>query len=378
MTDSSTTTGNPESDGNTAGKKSSVWLVLLSITSLIAVVFAIVSVKQVQGVKKQQYNIEKERDSAQETLDHAREQLEYFNYQVRRSMKQHAPLAEQIEYNQRLDQLGLLLATPADENTDSRVVKWHEEISRADSILTKGEQHPSSTTGIYELTERIAKRLYERDQSNKEYQRMLSVSHERVGDIKHRLGNLEAAFESYEASLLIAEKLVEQSPEKFEYQRHLSISYAKLGNLHLHKGESQLALESYDKAIAIKKQLIASKPDDITLKRDLAVSHNQIGASESKLGNVDKATQSYKTALSISQSLIELEPQSAEYQRDLFVSYWKLYSLARKEKKLAEANNYIQLAEQQLSLMDSLGILSANDWTYLNNAKMIKSSLRNM
>ena len=182
MTDSATT-GGPETNHDSKDKKTSIWLVLLSITSLISVVFAIVSVKQVQGLKKEQSNLEKERDIAQQTLDHARGQLEYFNYQVRRSMKQHAPLAEQIEYNQRLDQLGLLLARPADESIDSRVVKWHEEISRADKILAQGEQHPSSTSVIYELTERIAKRLYERDQSNKEYQRMLSVSHERVGDV---------------------------------------------------------------------------------------------------------------------------------------------------------------------------------------------------
>jgi tetratricopeptide (TPR) repeat protein len=357
-------------------KGNKTWISILSVVTVASVVFGVVSIKSVQGLKKQQANIVKEKEESEALLDKTRAQLEYFNYQVRESMRKHAPLAEQIEYNQRLDQLSLDLAKPVNDDVDSRLVEWHEEIDRADKILREAEEHPSATTGIYERVQRIAKRLYDRDSQNPEYQRILSVSHERLGDIRLRLGSLDLAFESYESSLSIAKELFENAQQDPKIKRHLSISHSKLGDAQLRKGEFQSALESYQSGIAIKQQLVESEPGNIQLERDLAVSHNQIGFAESKLKNYQSAVKSYQAALEISKQLVEKEPQNVDFQRDLFVSYWKLYSLNRKALDAAETLKNIELAHQQLVHMDSLGILSADDWTYLNNSKLIINSLK--
>jgi hypothetical protein len=53
----------------------------------------------------------------------------------------------------------------------------------------------------------IAERLAKADPGNAEWQRDLSVSHERIGDGLRAQGDLSAALESYKADLAIAERL---------------------------------------------------------------------------------------------------------------------------------------------------------------------------
>jgi len=63
------------------------------------------------------------------------------------------------------------------------------------------------------------------------WQRDLSVSYERLGDVAVAQGRLDEAAGVYGESLGIAKKLAAGDPSNTEWQRDLSVSYAKLADL---------------------------------------------------------------------------------------------------------------------------------------------------
>ena len=70
----------------------------------------------------------------------------------------------------------------------------------------------------------IADKLAKRDPGNAGWQRDLSVSYEKVGDVQIAQGDLAGALKSYRESLGIAEKLAKHDPGNVDWQRDLSVS----------------------------------------------------------------------------------------------------------------------------------------------------------
>ena len=77
----------------------------------------------------------------------------------------------------------------------------------------------------------IAEKLAESDPSNTGWQRDLSVSHNKTGDVQQAQGDLEAALESYRSDMAIAEKLAESDPSNAGWQRDLSVSHERIGDV---------------------------------------------------------------------------------------------------------------------------------------------------
>ena len=74
-------------------------------------------------------------------------------------------------------------------------------------------------------------RLAAADPGNAQYQRDLTVSHSKLGDLAVALGDTTTAEQHYRTDLSIAERLAATDPDNAQYQRDLSISHDKLGNL---------------------------------------------------------------------------------------------------------------------------------------------------
>ena len=74
----------------------------------------------------------------------------------------------------------------------------------------------------------IDQQLSAQDPQNTQFQRDLSIAHERLGDIYLRLGDTTAALQAYQASLAIAQQLSAQDPQNTQFQRDLVVSYWKL------------------------------------------------------------------------------------------------------------------------------------------------------
>ena len=74
----------------------------------------------------------------------------------------------------------------------------------------------------------IAERLAEADPANAGWQRDLSISHDRIGDVLVAQGKLGDALQAFRDSLAIAERLAKADPSNAEWQTDLVASQARL------------------------------------------------------------------------------------------------------------------------------------------------------
>ena len=110
-----------------------------------------------------------------------------------------------------------------------------------------------------------------------DYQRDLSVSYNKVGDLYGALGQGEKAGEAYQSSLGIAERLAKSEPDRADYQRDLSVSYERMGDLYGALGQGEKAGEAYQSSLEIRERLAKSEPDRADYQRDLSVSYERMG-----------------------------------------------------------------------------------------------------
>jgi hypothetical protein len=82
----------------------------------------------------------------------------------------------------------------------------------------------------------IAERLAKADPGNAGWQRDLSVSHDKIGDVQQAQDDLAAALTSYQASLAIAEHLAKADPGNAGWQRDLSVSHDQIGDVQQAQG----------------------------------------------------------------------------------------------------------------------------------------------
>jgi tetratricopeptide (TPR) repeat protein len=95
----------------------------------------------------------------------------------------------------------------------------------------------------YRASLAIRERLAKADPGNAGWQRDLSVSFEKIGDVQQAQGDLAAALTSFRASLDIAERLAKADPGNAGWQRDLIVSLFKIGDLSSDKTYFARALE---------------------------------------------------------------------------------------------------------------------------------------
>jgi tetratricopeptide (TPR) repeat protein len=78
-----------------------------------------------------------------------------------------------------------------------------------------------------------------------------------------RFRDLSAALTSYQASLAIRDRLAKADPGNAGWQRDLSVSYEKIGDVHTDRGDTLQAIAAFDRALRIYRELQAHNPADI-------------------------------------------------------------------------------------------------------------------
>ena len=82
------------------------------------------------------------------------------------------------------------------------------------------------------------------DPANTGWQRDLSISHDKLGDVASAAGDLAAARDHYQASLDIRVRLAAADPANTGWQRDLSISRQKIANFEVGEAKSEYLAES--------------------------------------------------------------------------------------------------------------------------------------
>ncbi|MEO8630904.1 MAG: hypothetical protein ABI612_22825, partial [Betaproteobacteria bacterium] len=91
------------------------------------------------------------------------------------------------------------------------------------------------------------------------WQRDLSVSHNKIGDVQVTQRNLPAALESYRASMRIRERLAQADPGNAGWQRDLIISFVKLSEV---TGEKSYASRALQVALDMQQRAILAPRDE--------------------------------------------------------------------------------------------------------------------
>jgi hypothetical protein len=97
----------------------------------------------------------------------------------------------------------------------------------------------------------IAKSLAEADPGNAEWRRGLSVSHDRIGDVKVAQGDLPGALAAFTAGMDIAKSLAEADPGNAGWRRDLVVSHVKLARAKSGLGDADGETEELRAALAV-------------------------------------------------------------------------------------------------------------------------------
>ncbi|MGH3935576.1 MAG: CHAT domain-containing protein [Pseudonocardiaceae bacterium] len=104
-----------------------------------------------------------------------------------------------------------------------------------------------------------------------DYQRDLSISHERLGDLYRALGQGEQALKLYQQSLTIRERLAHAEPDRADYQRDLSISHQRLGLCFAELDRSGEAAASLERHLQLALDVYQRSPGQVDAVVDLAI-----------------------------------------------------------------------------------------------------------
>jgi tetratricopeptide (TPR) repeat protein len=209
-------------------------------------------------------------------------------------------------------------------------------------LVNQGDEASVRTTQAdaqrhYEEAHRRALHLTELDPGNTGWQRDLSVSYEKLGNVAVAQGQLDQAARAYGDGLTIAKKLAASDPGNTQWQRDLSVSYNKRGDVALKQGQFDQAARAYGDGLTIRKTLATSDPGNTEWQRDLSVSYNKRGDVALKQGQFDQAARAYGDGLTTFKKLASNDPGNTQWQRDLSVSYEKLGDVAVAQGQLDQA-----------------------------------------
>jgi tetratricopeptide (TPR) repeat protein len=170
------------------------------------------------------------------------------------------------------------------------------------------------------------------------------------------------ALKSYRDDLATFERLAKVDPDNAEWQRDLSVSYIKLGDVLVFQGDLTAALKSYRGSLAIRDRLAKADPNNAGWQRDLAVSYEKVGDVLRAQGNLPDALKSYRDDLAIVDRLAKADPDDAQWQRDLIVASEKMSKV-----EPAEARRHLTRALEIARNMQSRGTLAPLDARMLDD-----------
>jgi hypothetical protein len=89
-------------------------------------------------------------------------------------------------------------------------------------------------------------------------------------------GDLEAARTAHQASLDIRQRLAAADPTNSEWQRDLSVSHNKLGDVAVAARDLEAARTAYQASLDIAERLAAADPTNTTWRRDLQTARQRM------------------------------------------------------------------------------------------------------
>ena len=159
--------------------------------------------------------------------------------------------------------------------------------------------------------------------------RTTSVTWMLIGDMQLE-SDAKAAEKAYRRGLRIDERLVQQDQRNRQWQRDLSVSYNKIGRALYQQNRLIEALENYQKGLDIRKRLVEEdlKDDEWRGGRDLAFNYGKIAEANIALNDFPAALAAAERARVIRQALLgKCQESCKEDRRRLANMDAKIYTI---------------------------------------------------
>jgi tetratricopeptide (TPR) repeat protein len=183
----------------------------------------------------------------------------------------------------------------------------------------------------------ILRTLVDQDKSNIGWQRDLSWSYQKVGEVLEVQGRLPEALDSYYQGLAIAKRLTEQDKSNTALQRGLLISYTKIGSVLEALGRFPEALDAYQQYLTIARRLAEQDKSNTDWQRELLLSHIKVGGVLETQGKLPEALDAYQQGLAIAKHLAEQDKSNTRWQQDLLASYMRVGGVLEAQQEFHKA-----------------------------------------
>ena len=142
---------------------------------------------------------------------------------------------------------------------------------------------------------------------------------------------LADTLQEYDEARRLALRLTAVDPSNTEWQRDLSVSYERLGDVAAAQGKLDDAARAYRDGLAIRNTLAASDPGNTEWQRDLFVSSYQISKLQAQQKRWPDAIVNAEACFKIAERLSQLDPTNATWQEDVKASRAWLDKLKHKQ-----------------------------------------------
>jgi len=102
--------------------------------------------------------------------------------------------------------------------------------------------------------------------------------------VEAALGNRSTALDHYGRGQALVQALSRSDPNNAEWQRDLSVSYDRVGDISAARGDRDGALKAYKDGLDIRKALAARDPNNVVWQTDLVVSAWKLAEAGAKDG----------------------------------------------------------------------------------------------
>jgi eukaryotic-like serine/threonine-protein kinase len=172
----------------------------------------------------------------------------------------------------------------------------------------------------YQKALRIREELRQTKADDVDLLKGLSLSYERIGNIKVTTGELDSAIEYYQNSLAASERFQALEPANDKIKRYIYLSYSEIGLALHYQGKYRAALEQYEKSRASIAEQMKSEPSNNDLLRTRGIIDDASAVSHIELGEIEAATAFSNNALAVREKLFAADPTNIQVYGDLTVS----------------------------------------------------------
>ena len=224
--------------------------------------------------------------------------------------------------------VGAQLRARMAERRKQRLRHVREIVSQMASQLESSVEHHSGDLWMLRPLQEAIRLL-----DSGEPDEALALAADVVGGVELDIGRLDTAFDF----LCRAEKsrriLHERDATDADAARSLSVTLNKLGDLLARRGlpgDAEKALGHYQRCLALRERLLQANPESAQAARDVLVSLERLAAFEGgRAGGENEALELQVRSLEIALKLREQNPSSFFYQRTAAVSFIQTYQRAQ-------------------------------------------------